>query len=102
MVTELYGAQEDVVRSNEALKLICRYRPKMQIIVHTFMGEGVALQRLVDIPQLSLISRRCSVSKTLQLFDVTLRGEKVTSSIMHCNINWLSGARLAETRVKLS
>lgn len=79
LITELNGLNESSTQGREALLNLCSQLPALRVIVYTRCQKGEDLCRLLEIPNISVVSRGDDLQLVSEFFNRVFNGERVLS-----------------------
>ncbi|WP_431225201.1 LuxR C-terminal-related transcriptional regulator [Serratia sp. L9] len=82
LITELNGLNETTAQGREALLSLCAQLPALRVIVYTRCQKGEDLCRLLEIPNISVVSRGDELQLVSEFFNRVFNGERVLSPMI--------------------
>lgn len=82
LVTELNGLNETSSQGREILLSLCAQFPTLRVIVYTRSQKGEDLRSLLNVPNISVVSRGDDLSLVGEFFSRVFNGERVLSPLI--------------------
>lgn len=82
LITELNGQHETIVQGREVLLNLCVQQPELRVIVYTRSQAGEDLCKLLDVVNISVISRGDELPLVGEFFNRVFNGERVLSPLI--------------------
>lgn len=82
LITELNGQNETIEQGREILLNLCAQQPDLRVIVYTSSQKGEDLRRLLESPNISVVSRGDDLPLVGEFFNRVFNGERVLSPLI--------------------
>ncbi|KFK93997.1 MULTISPECIES: response regulator transcription factor [unclassified Serratia (in: enterobacteria)] len=82
LITELNGLNETAVQGREALLNLCAQLPALRVIVYTRCQKREDLGKLLDVANISVVSRGDALQLVGEFFSRVFNGERVLSPLI--------------------
>lgn len=82
LVTEINGLNETTEQGWEVLLNLCVQQPELRVIVYTCSQKGEDLRKLLEAPNISVVSRGDELPQVGEFFHRVFNGERVLSPLI--------------------
>lgn len=82
LITELNGLNETIAQCREVLLNLCAQQPELRVIVYTRSQTGEELCKLLDVVNISVVSRGDELPLVGEFFHRVFNGERVLSPLI--------------------